>query len=355
MSAAGPIAGAVRRPWRGRTMPVTLALGGVLVAAMLYSVTIGRYDLDVGDAVLILWDNLVPVANPGWTEVEESVVELVRLPRILAAVLVGIGLAVSGAALQGLFRNPLVDPGIIAVTAGAGFGGTFAILMDLTGEILLLIAFLFGIGAVVLVKALASVRGRTSILTLVLAGVVMSAFFQAAISIVKLLADPQQKLPSITYWLMGSLASTGYADLALMAAAILPASLVICLLRFQINVVSLGEEKARALGVPIAAVQWIILVASALISAGVVATSGIIGWVGLVIPHIARALVGADHGRLLPAAALIGATYVLAVDDLARTVTVSEIPIGIITALVGVPVFAVILRRIHLRGGWRSD
>lgn len=327
----------------------------VLALVVTYSVTIGRYSIDLIDVWLILIDNVVPLPNAHWTEVEEGVVELVRLPRILAAILVGAGLAVSGAALQGLFRNPLVDPGIIGVTSGAGFGGTLAILALGSGTVLLGTAFAFGIAAVFIVRFLATVRGRTSVLSLVLAGVIVSAFFEAAISIIKLLADPNQKLPAITYWLMGSIASTSYADLALMTAAIVPSMIVIFLLRYQINILSLGEDKARALGSPIATVQWLIFIAVAFISAGVVATSGIIGWVGLVIPHVGRALVGAEHGRLLPVSGLIGAIYLVIVDDLARTLTISEIPIGIITALIGVPVFAVILRRLHLSSGWSND
>lgn len=340
---------------RGRTIPVALICLALLILFVLYSVTIGRYGLTVPDVAAILIDNVVPVGTPNWTDVQESVVEMIRLPRILAAVLVGFGLSVSGAALQGLFRNPLVDPGIVGVTAGAGFGGTLAILLDIDGAGLLALSFFCGIGSVIAVRALATVRGRTSILTLVLAGVVVSAFFEAAISIAKLLADPHQKLPAITYWLMGSLASTNYWDLLLLGIAIIPAALVIYLLRFQINIVSLGEDKARALGSPVALVQWTVLVGTACISAGVVATSGMIGWVGLIVPHVARVLVGADHRRLLPVAGLIGGIYMLGVDNVARTASVAEIPIGIITALVGVPVFAVILRRVHSKGGWRDD
>lgn len=327
----------------------------LLVFSVLYSVTIGRYELSVLDVAYILIDNIHPLVTPYWEPVQEVVVEQVRLPRIIAAVIIGFGLSVSGAALQGLFRNPLVDPGIIGVTSGAGFGGTLAILIGLQGYLLLGMAFLFGIGSILLVKMLSTVRGRTSMLTLVLAGVVISAFFQAAISIAKLLADPFQKLPAITYWLMGSIASSNYSDVLLIAVAVAPSAIVIYLLRFQINVMSLGEEKARALGTNVVLVQWIILLASALISAGVVASSGIIGWVGLVIPHLARALVGADHRRLLPVSGVIGAIYLLMVDNLARTVTSAEIPLGIITALIGVPIFAVVLRRLHAKGGWATD
>ncbi|MFZ7091231.1 FecCD family ABC transporter permease [Primorskyibacter sp. 2E233] len=337
------------------SVPMIPGLLALLVCSILYSVTLGRYDLSVGDVALILWDNIVPVATPGWAPVEETVVELVRLPRILAAVVVGFGLSISGASLQGMFRNPLVDPGIIGVTSGAGFGGTLAILLGIHGYGLLSISFVFGISSIVLVKFLASVKGRTSVLTLVLAGVVISAFFSAAISVAKLLADPFQKLPAITYWLMGSIASSNYTDVLLIAVAVGPASIVIYLLRYQINILSLGEERARALGTPVVLVQWTLLIATAMISAGVVATSGIIGWVGLVIPHIARTLVGANHVRLLPVAGILGAIYLLLVDNLARTITTSEIPLGIITALIGVPVFAIILRRIHLKGGWNDD
>jgi iron complex transport system permease protein len=339
--------------WRG--VPVAAGLAVVLLLLMVVSITLGRYHLDVLKVVRILFDNVIPVENRDWTLVEEQVVELIRLPRILAAILVGAGLAVSGAALQGLFRNPLVDLNNIGVTSGAGFGGTLAILTGVFGYELLAIAFAFGLGTAVLVRTLATVRGRTSVLALVLSGVIVTAFFNAAISVVKLMADPFQKLPAITYWLMGSLASTNYDDLALMGVVTIPAIAVICLLRYQINIISLGEQKARALGSPVVAVQWLILVATSIVAAGVVASCGIIGWVGLVIPHIARALSGPDHGRLLPISALLGAIYMLLVDNIARTATTAEIPVGIITALIGVPVFAVLLRRLQQRGGWKSD
>lgn len=338
-----------------RSWTIVALLALLLGFCSLYSVTIGRYDIDIQDVWQILLDNVIPAQNPGWTPVEADVVEVIRLPRILAAILIGAGLAVSGAALQGLFRNPLVDPSIIGVTSGAAFGGTLAILLVGGGYMVLGASFAFGIGSLLVVKFLASVKGRTSTLTLVLAGVIVAAFFGAAISIVKLLADPQQKLPAITYWLMGSIAATNYRDLGLMALAIVPSSIVIFLLRYQINILSLGEEKARALGSPIEIVQWTIFAMVSVISAGVVATSGIIGWVGLVIPHMARALVGPDHGRLMPVAALLGAIYLLLVDNIARTATVAELPIGIITSLIGVPVFALILRRVQSKSGWSND
>jgi iron complex transport system permease protein len=340
---------------RLRTGAIVALLALLLLLCATYSVTIGRYDIAMLDVWRILIDNIVPAATPSWSPMQADVVEIIRLPRILAAILIGGGLAISGAALQGLFRNPLIDPSIIGVTSGAGFGGTLAILLIGGGTPVVTAAFATGIASLLVVKALASVKARTSMLALVLAGVMVSAFFEAAISIVKLLADPQQKLPAITYWLMGSIAATNYQDLALIALAIVPPSIVIYLLRYQINILSLGEDKARALGSPIELVQWAIFIAVSIISAGVVATSGIVGWVGLVIPHVARGLVGPDHGRLLPVSALIGAIYLLLVDDIARTATVAELPLGIITALIGVPVFALILRRTQAKSGWSHD
>jgi iron complex transport system permease protein len=349
-AAATALGGARLRAW-----VIIVLLSLLLAFCAIYSITVGRYDIAMADVWRILWDNVIAEPAPAWTPLQADVVEIIRLPRILAALLIGAGLAMSGAALQGLFRNPLIDPSIIGVTSGAGFGGTLAILLVGGGYPVLCAAFACGIGSLLVVKGLASVKGRTSTLTLVLAGVIVSAFFESAISIVKLLADPQQKLPAITYWLMGSIAATNYRDLALIALAIVPPSIVIFLLRYQINILSLGEDKARALGSPIETVQWTIFVAVSFISAGVVATSGIVGWVGLVIPHMARTLVGPDHGRLLPVSALIGAIYLLLVDDIARTATVAELPIGIITALIGVPVFALILRRTQSRSGWAHD
>jgi len=334
---------------------ITAALAVLLLLAMTWSVTIGRYQVGMLDVWRILVHRILPFYEPTWTDVEASVVEIVRLPRILAAVIIGAGLAVSGAALQGMFRNPLVDSGIIGVTAGAAFGGTLAILLVGGSAIALGSGFAFGLLSLFAVRLLASLRGRTSVLTLVLAGVIVSAFYEAAISIIKLLADPFERLPAITYWLMGSVASTNYFDLMIIALSILPAMAVIFMLRFQINILSLGEDKARALGTPIELVQWLILISVSVISAAVVATSGIVGWVGLVIPHVGRALVGAEHRRLLPVSALLGAIYMLLVDDLARTLTTAEIPIGIITALIGVPVFVVILKRLQTSSGWTND
>jgi len=330
--------------------------GAVAVATPLLvigSLSMGRYPIPFFDVIAILVDNGVPlgIAFPASAE---SVVELVRLPRILAALLAGAALGIAGAALQGVFRNPLVGPQIIGVSSGAGFGGALAILLFGTAAATVGLAFVFGLGAIAIVYLMSRMQSQAPILLLVLAGVVTSAFFSALISLVKYVADPDNKLPAIVYWLMGSLASIGWPEVLVLAVPAILSGLLIYGLRFRINVLSFGDEDAHALGVPVERTRWLVLVAVALSSAAVVAVAGVIGWIGLVVPHFARALVGPSHGELLPASAALGALYLLVIDDVARTATAAEIPLGILTALIGAPVFAFLLRRTHLTG-WRRD
>jgi iron complex transport system permease protein len=329
---------------------------GVMIGAPLVligSLAAGRYGIPLSHVVAILVSHLAPL-EVSWSLPEQRVVELVRLPRVLATCLAGAGLAIAGASLQGVFRNPLVGPQIIGVSSGAAFGGALAIL--LFGSVAITVAFAFagGLLAIAVVYLMSRISGRAPILLLVLAGVVTSAFFSALISLIKYVADPDNKLPAIVYWLMGSFASIGWPDLAILLGPVALGGALIYGLRFRINVLSLGEEEARALGIPVERTRWLILGAVALISAAVVAVAGVVGWVGLVVPHFARMLVGPDHKALLPAAAAVGALYLVLIDDVARTATAAEIPLGIITAIIGAPVFAVLLRRIHA-GGWRHD
>lgn len=322
-----------------------LALAGCVVG----SLAVGRYPIPLEHVLAILLGNLVPVA-PFWTATEAQVVELIRLPRVLAAVVAGAGLGMSGAGLQGIFRNPLVGPQIIGVVAGAGFGGALAILLFESTIVTIIVAFVLGLVAMIVVYWMSRVGGRSPVLTLVLAGVITSAFFTALTSLIKFVADPYDKLPAIVFWLMGSFATVTYNKIGLVAPVILAAGVVLYLLRWRINVLSLGDEEAQALGVDVELTRWVILTCVAAISAAVVSISGVIGWVGLVIPHIARMLVGPDHKVLLPASALLGGTYLLLVDDLARTLTAAEIPLGIITAIVGAPVFGYLLKRMQTQG-----
>lgn len=334
-----------------------LGLWGVLLillgVSVLASLAVGRFSVPIAHVTGILLANVLPI-EATWQPVEERVVELIRMPRILIAGLAGAGLAVAGAALQGVFRNPLVGPQIIGVSSGAAFGGALAILLSESQVLLIGGAFGFGMLAMVIVYTISRQQGRSSILMLVLSGLVTSAFFSALVSVTKFVADPDDKLPAIVFWLMGSFASASYDKVLLIAIPVMAGTLVVYMMRFQINVLSLGDEEAQSLGLRVERTRWIVLVAVALISAAVVAAAGIVGWVGLVIPHFARMLTGPDHKLLIPASALIGAIYLIHVDNVARASIPAEIPVGIITALLGAPVFAYLLRRAANKG-WSSE
>ncbi|TWB48609.1 iron complex transport system permease protein [Rhizobium sp. ERR 922] len=320
----------------------TLAILLVIVAVV--SLGVGRYDIPFPRVVEILWS---PISSPAVpvTATEATVVFTVRMPRILLALLTGAGLALSGATLQGVFRNPLVGPQVMGVSSGAAFGGTLAILMGFSRYGLLGSAFAFGLSALVIVYALNGIVARRNILALVLAGVVVSGFFGALVSLVQYLADTEDKLPAMVFWLLGSFATANWEKFWLIAGPVVIGSLLLLGLRWRVNLLSIGDEDARGLGVNVEPLRWLILVLVSCIVAAQVAVSGIIGWVGLVVPHMARMLVGPDHRLVMPASLLIGALYLLVIDTVARTTTSSEIPLGILTALIGTPVFALVLRQ----------
>lgn len=341
----------VRRAWPTRALWALAFLS--LPASTLLALGVGRFEVPPGEVLRILAANVLPI-EPTWPGAAERVVELIRLPRVLSAMIAGAALGMTGAALQGVFRNPLVGPQIIGVTSGAAFGGALAIFLFGTALALIGLAFVFGLIAVALVYALARVEGRAPALTLVLAGVVVSAAFSSLTSLLTYLADPNDTLAAIVYWLMGSFATANYSKLTILATAVAGASLLLWLLRFRINVLSLGDEEAMAMGIAVERSRWLILGAVALAVAGIVSIAGVVGWVGLVVPHIARMAVGPDHRVLLPASALFGAIYLLLIDTLARTATTAEIPLGILTALIGAPVFAIMLRRLQLKGWGRG-
>jgi len=321
-----------------------IGLAVLLCLSAVASLSLGRYAVSLQDLQLIAggWLGI----GPGRAGVPESVwrvVELVRVPRLLIGAFVGAGLALSGAVLQGVFRNPLVDPHVIGVSSGAAFGGAAAILLGLGAVALWSMAFAAGLGALLLVVIMSRKAGRSSLLMLVLSGVVVSALFSALVSLATYFADPNDTLPAIVFWLMGSFASATPER----AFYMLPVIVVFAvpLLRFRINILSLGDEEARALGLRVEPTRWLALCCVTGITAASVAISGIIGWVGLVIPHFARALVGPDHRLLLPASALLGASYMLLVDLMARSLIAAEIPLGVLTAVVGATVFMVLLHR----------
>lgn len=322
-------------------LPLLLALALVLMA--FGAVMVGPFGLSPGDVLR----TLVGQGDPQAT----IVIWNIRLPRVAAALLVGAALAAAGASYQALFRNPLVSPDILGVSAGAGLGAVAGIFLSLPVAAIQASAFVGGMAAVgVVTLVAAAVRGADRTLTLVLVGVVIGALAGAATSLLKVLADPYDQLPAITFWLLGSLASVTSADILPALPAVLVGLVPLALLRWRINVLSMGDEEARALGVEAGRTRFLVIAAATLVTASVTALAGVVGWVGLVIPHVARMLVGPGFGRLLPVSALIGAGYLLAVDTLARTIAPVEVPLGILTAVIGAPFFVVLLAR--GRRGW---
>ena len=315
-----------------------------LVVVGVVSMALGRYAVPVGHVVEVLVGAVTGQAYPG-APTEQDVVMLVRLPRVLLGALIGGGLAVSGVALQAAFRNPLVSPQVIGVSSGASFGGALALVLGLGTGYLVGSAFVFGMAALGVVFLVTAGRGGASMLMIVLGGVVTGSFFSALVSLLTFLADPYSTLPTIVFWLLGSLATATFGKVLVAAVPVLLGTAVLVALRWRINVLSLGDEDAAAVGIRPRPVRWTLLSAVALIVAGAVAVSGVIGWVGLVIPHLVRMWVGPDHRVLLPVSFLVGAAFLVTVDTLARTVSATEIPLGVLTALVGAPAFLVLLRQ----------
>lgn len=325
---------------------LALAVAAITVGAAV----IGPYPLTINDIGAALLRRISGLADPAYEQID-TVLFSVRLPRVGAALLVGAALSAAGAVYQGLFRNPLVSPDILGVSTGAGLGAAAGIFLSLPVIAIQGLAFAAGLATVALVYAVATaVRGHEPTLVLVLAGVVIGALAGACISLLKILADPYDQLPAITFWLLGSLASTQPSDVAAAAPAVLLSLVPMVLLRWRMNILSLGDEEAAALGVDPKRLRALFIAAATLMTASVVAISGVIGWVGLVMPHIARLVVGPNFNRLLPAAMLMGAGYLLLVDTLARTMAATETPLGILTAFVGAPVFIWLLAT--GRRGW---
>ncbi|WP_051422991.1 FecCD family ABC transporter permease [Arthrobacter sp. MA-N2] len=324
---------------------VPLALAALfLVTTGLVALALGRYSVPLGHVIEILTSRIAPFPTEA-NATEQNIVLLVRMPRILLAALVGGGLALGGAALQAVFRNPLVSPEIIGVSAGASFGGALALLLGLESALLVTGSFAFGLIALATLFLITSGRGGTPMLMVVLGGVVTGSFFSALVALVTYVADPNTTLPAIVFWLLGSVATATFTKVLVAVVPILGGAVVLFALRWRINVLSLGDDDAAALGVRPRPLRWVVLLAVALIVAGAVAVSGAVSWVGLVVPHLARMWVGPDHRILLPVSFLLGAAYVVLVDTVARTATAGEIPLGVLTALIGAPVFFLLLRR----------
>ncbi|MEH3116251.1 MAG: iron ABC transporter permease [Methylorubrum populi] len=350
---AGP-AGAARPARRLRALGLAALGPAALLLLVLVSLGIGRYPVPLADVFSVLSAKvLAPLfGHPVATDpTAATVVWQVRLPRVLGALVVGAGLAAAGATYQGLFRNPLVSPDILGVSAGASLGAVLGIVLSLPVAAIQGLAFVGGLAAVGTVYAVGlAVRRHDPVLTLVLAGVAVGALLGAGIALLKVLADPYNQLPAITFWLLGSLAAVTPGDVAAILPAMLAGLAPLVLLRWRVNLMSLGDEEARALGVETRVVRPVLVTGATLVTAAAVSVTGVIGWIGLIVPHVARLLVGPDFRRLLPASMLLGAGYLTAVDLLARTAAPIEVPLGILTALVGAPFFLWLLAT--ARRGW---
>ncbi|WP_321333425.1 iron ABC transporter permease [uncultured Bacteroides sp.] len=319
---------------------ILLALSLFLLFTVLFSFSVGRYSIPMTDILGFLFTGKCTDRNLPLLLTE------IRLPRILGAVLVGGALSVSGAAYQGIFRNPMVSPDILGVSSGAGFGASLAILFSFGLAGIQGMAFVTGIVSVCIALSVSKIMSKAHdrILMLVLSGMIVGSMFSALISLIKYIADSEYKLPDITFWLMGSLAEVTLKELKAVFPFIALALIPLLLSSWRLNVLSFGDEEAQALGVHAGRLRIIVIGCASLITASAVSITGLIGWVGLIIPHFARFLVGPNHKVLLPASFLVGSVFMLVVDDLSRSVSSLEIPLGIITSLIGAPMFLIILR-----------
>ncbi len=338
---------APQKPRMQRETLVLIGLFALLLVVVIVSVQIGRFGVSSSEMFRVVKEAFAGTLDP--KDQVAAVLFTVRLPRIGLAIVAGAALSAAGASFQGLFRNPMVSPDLLGVASGASVGACIGILLSLPGPMIQLLSFGAGLAAVALVVGVSAAVTKTSgggLLVMVLAGIVVSSLASAVTSLTKYLAPPETKLPEITFWLMGSFArSSSAANLAIMTAIFLLGVIPLLMLRWKLNVMSFGEEEARALGVNTARVRLVVIVAATLLTAGTVALCGVVGWVGLVIPHMCRFLVGPNYLALLPSSIVLGGCFMLAVDDVARTATAGEIPLSIVTSLIGAPVFLHLLFR----------
>ena len=316
-----------------------LIMGIALILAILASFTLGRYPVPLKELLGILASKIGFRIEPFWTTSMETAVWNIRLPRVILSVLVGACLAAAGGAYQGVFQNPMASPDILGDSAGAGFCAALAILLGASSMFITLGAFASSLITVALVFTVSRYARGDRVLGLVLAGIMISSLFQSGTSFLKLVADPNNQLPQITYWLMGSLSGAKWSDIGFVLLPMLAGLIPLLLLRWQLNVITMGDDEARAMGVNPQVIRRWIAICATLVTASAVSVSGMIGWVGLVIPHMMRRLVGSDYRYLMPASMLGGSIFLLVVDNVSRNAAASGIPIGILTAFIGAPFF----------------
>ena len=314
---------------------------------IIFYISFGQINSSILDSIKIIFNFFHQSYDVD--SVIERVILYIRIPRAITAIVCGAGLAVSGCALQGIFSNPLIGPQIIGVYSGAAFGGALGILISEESFLVLFLAFSFGILSMLIVFFIARVKGVANRVTLVLAGIVSSSFFLALVSLVKFLADPDDKLPAITYWLMGTFSTSSYEKIYIVSPIIIISIFILILLSFRIDVLNLGDDHARSLGINVELNNWIIRSLVTVICASIVSIAGVIGWVGLVIPHIARSFSPSNHKSLLITTVIFGSYYMLIIDLMCRGFSSMEIPLGVVTALIGAPFFAILLRK-RLKG-----
>ena len=325
---------------------ILAVMSAVLILLCLASLMSGRFGITPGDIYDLFAAKLS--GNEDTSGGAHAVLFESRIPRIAAALLIGCGLSLSGAAYQGIFRNPMVSPDLLGASAGAGFGAAFGFLLEMPAAGVQLLAFIFGIVSVVITLIISRMAGgkmENSPILMVLSGIVVGALFQAFISIIKYVADPFDTMPSIAFWLMGGLTYVTSSDLVFLTVPVLVSALVLYLMRWKINLLSLGSDEAAALGLSVRKYRGVIIICATLMTASSVAVGGMIGWVGLIIPHFARIFAGPDYRRMMPCTAVLGAGFLLMVDDVARCMFPQELPIGILTAIIGAPVFIMLLTR----------
>lgn len=335
------------KAYEKREIAVIAVLGILLMALVLVSLTVGTYDLSVEDILAVVGNELFGTALPEGSQ-DGIVLLIIRLPRILLAAIAGAALAVSGAAYQGMFKNPMVSPDILGVSSGAGTGAALALLLGLPSVFVHGLSFAFGVAAVLVVTGIAKAFGKSgnALVVMILAGTVISSVFTALTSLVKYVADPDDVLPQITYWLMGSFARSGNeSNVIVMAVILLGAGGVLMLLRWGINVMAFGDDEAKAMGIDVKKTRLVVILAATLLTSATVCMCGTIGWVGLIIPHIVRLVTGPNYKSLIPISMLGGACFMLLVDDIARVIVPGELPISILTALIGAPLFLSMLMR----------
>ena len=323
---------------------VLLALGVLLAALFILSFRLGRYGVDAGTTCRILLSHLLPLEQT-WTGNEYTAVLNIRLPRIVLACLVGCCLSSAGAAYQGVFQNPMASPDVLGASSGASFGAALAILAGLGNQGTTLSAFFWSLATVVLVYLVGQRAPGDRVLNLVLAGMVISSLFTAATSYLKLVADPTNQLPEITYWLLGSFTSASYQKILIGCPLIVAGIIIIYLLRWRLNILSLSDDEARSSGINIKQTRMLFIVASTLVTASAVSMCGQVGWIGLLIPHASRMLVGSNNRYVVPLSLSLGASFMILIDTLSRSISIIELPLSVLTAIIGAPAFISLLNK----------